>query len=122
MRVLALGFVLVALLALVGCAQAPLDSGIKGTVTIGPTAPLAEPGQSQESPYAARIVIKNAKGKQVAGFDTGADGFFSVTLPPGEYVVEPQTQGTLPFAKSQQVTVEPHRFSTVRVRFDSGIR
>lgn len=98
------------------------DSGITGAVTIGPISPVEQPGQPNEKPYAATIVVKRANGGIAATVRSGQDGRFSVALPPGDYVLEPQNGSPLPVAPTQPVTVQPHQFATVRVQYDSGIR
>ena len=109
-------------LVLPACAPEPSDSGIRGLVTIGPTAPVQRQGESGVAPYSARIVIKRATGATVAEVTSGVDGRFSLNLAPGTYALEPQSAAVLPFARPQQVTVEPHRFTDVSVQYDSGIR
>lgn len=110
----------VALLA--ACTPAPSDSGIRGLVTIGPVSPVERPGVPNEAPYAATLVIRDGKGMKVATVKSGEDGRFEVNLAPGSYVVEPQTSSTPPTAQPQTVEVTAHRFTDVRVDYDSGIR
>lgn len=122
MRVLVIGSILVAVLAVASCTSAPADSGIKGLVTIGPTSPVQQQGESGVAPYSATIVVKDVSGGAVAEVASGADGRFSVNLAPGRYVLESKSTGTLPLLKPQEVSVEPHRFTEVTVQYDSGIR
>jgi hypothetical protein len=91
-------------------------------VTIGPASPLQRQGDPGEAPYSARILVRRATGRTVAEVVSAADGRFSVDLAPGRYVLEPQSTGHPPYAAPQEVTVEPHRFTDVTVRYDSGIR
>jgi len=99
------------------------DSGVQGEVRIGPVSPVEQPGAQNDAPYAAALRIKKASGgKVVAETRSAADGSFRVALPPGEYILEPVNGDPLPIAQSQEFTVAPGRFTTVRVDYDSGIR
>ncbi len=104
------------------CADTPTDSGITGLVTIGPTSPVQQEGQTGEAPYSATIVIRDSGGTKVTAVTSGIDGRFVVHLAPGTYILEPQSPGILPYAEPQRVTVEAHRFTEVTVAYDSGIR
>ena len=99
------------------------DSGVQGEVRIGPVSPVEQPGAQNDAPYAAALRIKKASGgKVVAETRSAADGSFRVALSPGEYILEPVNGDPLPIAQSQEFTVAPGRFTTVRVDYDSGIR
>jgi hypothetical protein len=113
---------LIAALVPASCAGAPTESGINGLVRIGPISPVEQPGVTNEAPYEATILVKNAGGDTVTTVKSGADGRFTVNLAPGTYTLEPQSPGQLPFAQPQEVVVEPHRFTDVTVDYDSGIR
>jgi hypothetical protein len=105
------------------CRASAIDSGIDGTVTIGPTEPVSRPDEDNSSPYQAEIVVKRAPdGKMVTSFRTNADGTFHVAVPPGDYLLEPRQGDPLPTAPVQSVTVVRGRFTLVRVDYDSGIR
>ncbi len=122
MRALTSTALVILVLVVASCGSVPTDSGIAGLVTIGPVSPVEQPGVTNEAPYQATIVVRNADGDAVATVESGKDGRFTVNLAPGAYVLEPQSPGSLPFAEPQEVTVEPHRFTEVTVPYDSGIR
>jgi hypothetical protein len=128
MRRLVPVIVLVALVAMLllaaGCGEKTVtDSGVQGEVRMGPVTPVEQPGVQNDAPYAAVLRIKRASGgKVVAETRSAADGSFRVALPPGDYVLEPVNGDPLPVAQSQDFTVTPGRFTTVRVDYDSGIR
>ncbi len=105
------------------CAPVPTDSGVRGTVTIGPIAPVQHPGEPSEAPYAAELVLKTAGGAEVARTRSGSDGAYSVNLAPGSYTIEAVGRGAPP-SPPAPVTfdVRAHRFTTVNLAFDSGIR
>lgn len=123
-RRLALGLAAVALLS--ACSSVPTDSGIAGTVTIGPTQPVATPGSTNSQPYSAELVFAPEGGahlKRPATVKSAEDGTFRVNLAPGTYVIQAaETQGGPPTLAPITVVVEPHQFAEVEVGFDSGIR
>ena len=102
----------------------PLDSGIKGTVTIGPMCPVVqENSPCPDEPYQADIVIEDSRGDEVLSFESGEDGAFRVDLAPGTYVLIPQPgESGLPFAEEQQIEVVTGAYTPVEVQYDSGIR
>jgi hypothetical protein len=106
-----------------GAAPAPPDSGVRGLVLYGPTCPVQRPGQTCTRPYRAWITIRSEPSGTVAvRVRSGTDGRFSARLVPGRYRLEPRNGQPFPRARAQAVSVRPHRFSTVTIRFDSGIR
>ena len=99
------------------------QEGIEGTVTIGPIHPVSRPGEINSRPYVATLVIRAlADNRIVATVTSAADGTFRVSVPAGEYLVEPQETSPYPFARSQQVTVSPGEYTVIMVAYDSGIR
>jgi hypothetical protein len=83
-----------------------------------------------DKPLAARITVTepgptdSASAAVVTTVDAGADGRFRVPLRPGRYLLRPAnpTGARLPRADPVTVTVDPGRYTTVTIRFDSGIR
>lgn len=101
------------------------DSGIEGTVTIGPTCPVVTPDANcDDRPFAAELVIvERGTQRLVARTRSGADGRFRVALAPGEYTILPATRGSgPPIGAPVDATVRRGAFTTVTVTFDSGIR
>lgn len=123
-------FLILLLLALVAACSdggpvARTDSGIEGLVTIGPTCPVESPGmQCGDEPYSVDLfVVERNSRRMVARVRSGDDGRFRVTLTPGEYSIIPAPAvQEPPTAERPDVTVRPHAFARVTVRFDSGIR
>jgi hypothetical protein len=101
-------------------------SGIVGLATIKPVCPEGQDMDPCSSePYETTLVIKEMEsGDVVITVQTAADGTFRVTLPPGEYLVQPQEPESFvaPFAEPQSVTVREGEFSAIEVVYDSGIR
>ena len=81
-----------------------------------------------EGKYAASLElfgglsIWDANGTPVTSFETDASGNFRIALPPGKYILRPQTSGPYPRASQQTVVVPPKTFAQVRIVYDSGIR
>lgn len=100
------------------------DSGIRGLVLLGPLTPVSEEGLPDSRPYAATIVVRSADGgEEITRFRSGTDGRFSVSLSPGEYLLDPVPGGDpLPRAIRQKVSVEPHRYTVITIEYDTGIR
>ena len=114
---------------LVGCgpssASAPPGTGIRGTVTLGPTCPVEQVGAPPcVTPYAATLVVTSAEDDSVvARVSSGPDGVFSVDVPPGDYVVVPQPGGDpYPTGTPVEVTVEAGTYTEIEVSYDTGIR
>lgn len=109
-------------IGIAGGASRP-DSGIRGLVLYGPTCPVQRPGQRCVRPFQASITIKREPaGTVVAHVRSGADGRFTARLKAGSYLLAPRNGKPYPRAQPKTVSVRRHRFATVMIRFDSGIR
>jgi hypothetical protein len=121
---------LLAIPVLFGCgsepaAQAPADSGVRGLVLLGPNCPVMQEGvPCPDTAYDGSVrILRAGTDELVATVRSGKDGRFVVRLEPGRYVLEPiAAEGGLPFGKPLDVTVRAHAFTSVRIRFDTGIR
>ncbi len=128
MTVFRLSALVAVALALVACgasAAAPIDSGIRGRVTVGPMCPVVQEGvPCPDRPLAATIRIRKPGGKVVATVRSGAEGRFRVRLAAGRYVLEPVSPnaGAPPYAPPVAVRVRAHAFSRISITYDSGIR
>ena len=114
-------------LALAGCSRisVPTDSGIVGTVVIGPTCPVEMPGlDCADKPYQATLTVLTISSDKVTRFTTDEDGQFRVNLAPGDYILRPESpdQMGLPYGVEQPFTVGEGQFTELRVMYDSGIR
>jgi hypothetical protein len=120
-----LALALVGLASLSACAPAPPDSGITGTVTIGPTQPVSKPGVPDTRPYSTTLTIAPKAGlhlKRPVEVTSAADGSFKVNLVAGDYVVSSATGQSPPTLTPIEVVVQPQQFANVNANFDSGIR
>jgi hypothetical protein len=99
-------------------------SGIEGRVWIGPACPgpqsLASPCPDQ--PYQATITILKASDEVVARVQSDQQGYFRLELPPGTYVLRPESGAVMPRAPEQTVAVLPGQFTPVQIVYDSGMR
>jgi hypothetical protein len=123
-RALAVAALVSMCVAIIACSPpTPSDSGVRGTVRIGPTAPVQQQGEPSDAPYAADLVITDAGGRVVARARSAADGTFSVDLTPGGYTIQGAGGAAPPTPPApQQFAVRAHEFTTVAVVYDSGIR
>ncbi len=100
-------------------------SGIDGTVTLGPMCPVARVDQPcPDRPYVATLVVKTSLGQTVTTTRSDAAGKFSLDLPAGKYVIEPQLAASarLPFAAPVDVSVPTTGRAAVTIAYDTGIR
>lgn len=101
-------------------------SGIQGQVLVGPTCPgpvRAEAGtQCADKPLQATFTVLNQSKQPVTQFQTDIQGHFQIALPPGTYILQPETSSALPRAAEQTVTVMKGQFTDLQIIFDSGIR
>lgn len=104
----------------------PTNSGIIGTVMIGPISPVEKVGEINVKPYQnAVIFIMDAAGKQkIAETTSDQEGRFRVNLAPATYQLLPQTpkNRSLPIGIPKMVVVEAGKFTEITVSYDSGIR
>ena len=112
--------------AATGTSIAAAGSGITGTSTVDGGCPVVRADSPcPERPFQARLtVIEAGSGTQVAAADTDPSGRFRMPLPPGQYVVRAANPNgaPLPRAAPVTVTVASGRYTTLAIRFDSGIR
>ena len=130
-RIMCVFFIISLLLACAVSRQAeqPLatsGSGIKGQVLIGPMCPAVQQDQAcPDKPFAATLIVRDQEGgRDRLQVRSGEDGRFRADLAPGKYTLIPVSPnpGAPPYAESQVVTVEEGRFTSVTVKYDSGIR
>jgi len=125
-RTAALSVLFLFLVACAGRASSPSgDSGVRGTVLLGPTCPV----ETMESPCPDRpladVQVQVLQGGDVvATVRSDGDGRFTVALEPGDYVLQAVVEQGGPgmSAKPVDVTVTSGTFVEVNVPVDSGIR
>jgi hypothetical protein len=109
----------------IGAVPTPLESGVEGYVWIGPTCPVVRVGtECPDRPYETELDVTDSKGTIVALGKSDADGYFRIFLPPGSYILVPETPNgnAPPFADPILFHVEPGLFTHLEINYDSGIR
>jgi hypothetical protein len=104
------------------------SSGIKGAMVIGPVCPgptrIPLDPKCTDRPYHGRLAIKSGSSRQTIAIVTpNQAGEFKVTVSPGRYFVTwlaPQRDGRR--FQSQVIEVRRNRVTSVRLRFDTGMR
>lgn len=125
MRRLALAPILT--LALLGaCAGGPqsgVDSGVQGTVLVGPSCPVQQVGSPCPGAPFDGSVQASRDGNVIATVQVDPDGAYRIPLAPGTYVVQPVLIGG-GVSSTSPVTVLVHAgsFASVDLTVDSGIR
>ncbi|MDO8518098.1 MAG: Gmad2 immunoglobulin-like domain-containing protein [bacterium] len=105
----------------------PYNSGIQGTVMLGPTCPvMRDPPDPAcaDKPYQTTVSVYRV-GDTVHAFataTTGADGTFKISLPPGEYIVDAAGGAVMPRCTQTSATVAQIDYTQVAISCDSGIR
>lgn len=102
------------------------QSGVRGTVLLGPTCPVMRDPPDPEcadKPYGTRLVITAADSVRVVReVESDASGSFAVPLPRGTYTIRSAAAAnTLPYCQSEPFTVTTG-FVNVIVNCDTGIR
>lgn len=105
-------------------------SGIMGEVRLGPTCPAeprAEPGSGEcgDKLFSTKLFLLDVTGLNVVReFESGADGRFKISVPPGEYFIRRTPAGDeLPTCGGTGlVPVELNEYADVIVFCDTGIR
>jgi len=80
--------------------------------------------QCADKPYQTAIVVfrANDAAHVVATSQSDASGIFTVSLPPGDYVVAAQGGATLPRCSQTPATVGANGYTQIAVSCDTGIR
>ncbi len=100
----------------------PGQTGIAGTVTIGPSCPVQRiDSPCPDRPYAATITIWQ-EGRKTTETRSDASGHFVAELAPGTYRVVGESAGAFPRGVEVTATVERGRLTPVQLQYDSGIR
>lgn len=97
-------------------------SGIEGRVIIRPARPVERRGVTNQRPYQAKITLLDPAGREVAAVESDAEGRFRLPLPPGSYVLRPESPGPYPRAAEQRVVVRRNAMTQVEIVYDSGMR
>jgi hypothetical protein len=97
------------------------ETGLKGTVVLGPTRPVCRADDPCQAPFKARFEVRQGQ-RVVAEFTSDSAGRFVVYLPPGRYTVGPgPSTGILMRRQIHEVTVGSKGLTSVQWDFDTGI-
>jgi len=104
----------------------PYNSGVEGTVYLGPTCPVVRDPPDPEcndKPYATAILIyrTGATTPFVIG-NSNEQGVFRFSLPPGSYTLIAKSGTTLPYCSETSVAVVPDEYTEAFISCDTGIR
>jgi len=102
----------------------PGASGILGQVLVGPACPgpVSADNPCPDQPMQATISVLGENGEAVMQFQSDSGGFFQVELPPGRYVLLPESPGKLPIGIEQEVVVLAGQYLEIQIHYDNGIR
>ena len=105
----------------------PIDSGVEGTVTIGPTCPVVRDGDTtcSDRPYSTDIQIiaeGQIKSSPYAMTKSDNEGNYKIVLPPGKYSFQPVGPGIMPRCEFKDVTVSANAIARLDLTCDSGVR
>ena len=105
----------------------PYQSGIRGTVMMGPTCPVErDPPDPNcaDKPLSTTVAIYRASNRTnaFAVLQSDKEGKFSASLPPGAYVVTAGGESMLPRCNPVEISVGPSSYVTTTISCDTGIR
>ncbi|GAC1653931.1 MAG: hypothetical protein NVS4B6_30370 [Mycobacterium sp.] len=110
----------------VGRAEEPQDSGVAGTSVVDGGCPVVRIDKGcPDRPMPAHLTVTQGNSQEVVTVaETDPHAKFWIPLPPGSYTMTPaNTAGSiLPSSSPISFDVHEHEFTTVTVRFDSGVR
>ncbi|MBI5943781.1 MAG: hypothetical protein HY864_05380 [Chloroflexi bacterium] len=119
-------------LLLAACSSAPQstetnhkspDSGIEGTVTMGPVCPVVQENvPCPDQPFQGIFTVLTTSGSQIAEFTTNEQGNFRVGLASGDYVLHLESPNPMRIAKDIPFNVEENKYTLLNITLDSGIR
>lgn len=118
-----------ALAVISACSAGPAETGIlQGVVTIGPLVPVVGPGVEEPTPgpevFAGRkVVIFDARGRELQQVEISGDGMYQVALAVGSYQVDINHLG-IDHAAGLPATVEIRagQITILDIDIDTGIR
>ncbi|MDQ3089958.1 MAG: hypothetical protein M3Q24_02300 [bacterium] len=105
--------------------QIKINSGIRGTVTIGPTCPVERnppDPNCADKPYNPTLSVSSKATGIAKTFKVTSNGKFEIALVPGIYVIKNTGEAILPRMSDVEVSVSNNTYTDVNIEFDSGIR
>ncbi len=109
-----------------GSSILPYNSGVQGTVLLGPTCPVERvppDPQCADKPYAVAVVVYRAGSQSVFLMgNSDASGVFKFSLPPGSYTLKAISGNVFPRCTPVSVIVPASGYASTTVSCDTGIR
>lgn len=104
-----------------------IDSGVEGIVTLGPTCPVMREGDLScaDKPYATTIqaiAMGSPKSSFFTTVESDKEGKYKITLPPGEYALQPVGGSVMPRCETKNITIKPSEILKINLSCDTGIR
>jgi hypothetical protein len=101
--------------------------GIHGTVMLGPSCPVMRnppDPQCADKPYQTSITVSHAGSPSVvfATAQSAVDGTFTLSLPPGNYIISAAGGTSLPRCSNTSATVGSSGYTQIQISCDTGIR
>jgi hypothetical protein len=102
------------------------SSGIKGTIVSTGNCPgpqRKDDNSCGPRPYQGPLAVKLVSNDQVvATTSSDGNGKFSIVVPPGKYLITQSGESKYPIIHSDEIVVLKHRFTTVNLSADLGMR
>ena len=99
------------------------DSGIEGTVTIGPSCPVVQENVAcPDRPYQATFTVFTTTGTKVTEFQTDEQGRFLINLASGDYVLHLESPKPMRISPDTPFKVAENEYTLLDITYDSGIR
>ena len=106
--------------------QSSHSSGIKGAITLTGNCPGPQRKDNNTCgprPYEGAFAVKRSSDQVVvAAGKTNHEGQFKIDVVPGKYVITQAGEARYPMIHSDEIVVEKHKFTTVKVTADLGMR
>lgn len=109
--------------AVLACSSTAPTTGLQGTVTRGPIAPVCQVGSPCTAPVAGTFTVWRGT-VSITTFRSDSSGHYAVALDPGTYTIIAGSDVPVfdPSQRQQTATVGPSGYTAFDITFDTGIR
>lgn len=102
------------------------SSGIKGTITLTGNCPGPQRKDNDTCgprPYEGEFAVKRSSDQVVVSTGkSNHEGQFKIDVAPGKYIITQAGEARYPMIHSDEIIVEKHKFTTVKLTADLGMR
>ncbi len=102
------------------------SSGIKGTITLTGNCPgpvRKDNDSCGPQPYEGEFAVKRSSDQVVvATGKSNHEGQFKIDVAPGKYIITQAGEARYPMIHSDEIVVAKHKFTTVKLTADLGMR